>query len=395
MSTKRLFYKPCSEVKQTFYFRKIYVCFLEYEADVYIRQRWRDPRLENRNMASYIDLSDTKLIKKIWKPDLYFPNAKSGWFQIVTVPNFLLRLYPSGEILYMLRLRLTFSCMMNLNRYPLDHQICPIELASFASTINDLVFIWKDNKAVKLYRDVKLAQFQIVDVYLHNCRESFHIGEYSCLRAELHLKRSIGFYLVQKYFPTMLIVFISWISFWLDVNAIPARVTVGVTTLLTITSESSDSQTKLAPVSYVKALDVWMGVCTTFVFAALIEFTIVNYLARKPFPSRPNVKYSSSSSAGESSTLMTTDDGTMSSSSTSHNDGVVFCKFDHCIYCTLKCKRVQAYCNYMSCCYNRQIRGKSYFELEDNAVIVLHINKSVFTQKKYRYYCNSLHEIGG
>ncbi|KAG1674378.1 Glutamate-gated chloride channel [Nymphon striatum] len=290
MSTKRLFYKPCSEVKQTFYFRKIYVCFLEYEADVYIRQRWRDPRLENRNMASYIDLSDTKLIKKIWKPDLYFPNAKSGWFQIVTVPNFLLRLYPSGEILYMLRLRLTFSCMMNLNRYPLDHQICPIELASFASTINDLVFIWKDNKAVKLYRDVKLAQFQIVDVYLHNCRESFHIGEYSCLRAELHLKRSIGFYLVQKYFPTMLIVFISWISFWLDVNAIPARVTVGVTTLLTITSESSDSQTKLAPVSYVKALDVWMGVCTTFVFAALIEFTIVNYLARKPFPSRPNVK---------------------------------------------------------------------------------------------------------
>ncbi|KAG1674377.1 Glycine receptor subunit alpha-3 [Nymphon striatum] len=266
------------------------VQLIEYEADVYIRQRWRDPRLENRNMASYIDLSDTKLIKKIWKPDLYFPNAKSGWFQIVTVPNFLLRLYPSGEILYMLRLRLTFSCMMNLNRYPLDHQICPIELASFASTINDLVFIWKDNKAVKLYRDVKLAQFQIVDVYLHNCRESFHIGEYSCLRAELHLKRSIGFYLVQKYFPTMLIVFISWISFWLDVNAIPARVTVGVTTLLTITSESSDSQTKLAPVSYVKALDVWMGVCTTFVFAALIEFTIVNYLARKPFPSRPNVK---------------------------------------------------------------------------------------------------------
>ncbi|KAG1674379.1 Glutamate-gated chloride channel [Nymphon striatum] len=280
-------------------FKIVYIQTMSYdqlappicEHHVYIRQRWRDPRLENRNMASYIDLSDTKLIKKIWKPDLYFPNAKSGWFQIVTVPNFLLRLYPSGEILYMLRLRLTFSCMMNLNRYPLDHQICPIELASCnatSHTMADPQSIVRLNKLKELL--LKRAEVDHKMALMNTSTSSMHLCEYSCLRAELHLKRSIGFYLVQKYFPTMLIVFISWISFWLDVNAIPARVTVGVTTLLTITSESSDSQTKLAPVSYVKALDVWMGVCTTFVFAALIEFTIVNYLARKPFPSRPNVK---------------------------------------------------------------------------------------------------------
>ena len=30
-----------------------------------------------------------------------------------------------------------------------------------------------------------------------------------------------------------------------------------------------------------QAIDVWMGVCTAFVFAALVEFTFVNYLWRK------------------------------------------------------------------------------------------------------------------
>lgn len=34
------------------------------------------------------------------------------------------------------------------------------------------------------------------------------------------------------------------------------------------------------PVSYVKALDIWMGSCTAFVFLALVEFTVVNHLAR-------------------------------------------------------------------------------------------------------------------
>ena len=33
-------------------------------------------------------------------------------------------------------------------------------------------------------------------------------------------------------------------------------------------------------VSYVKALDIWMGSCTAFVFLALVEFTVVNHLAR-------------------------------------------------------------------------------------------------------------------
>ncbi|XP_022237465.1 glycine receptor subunit alpha-2-like [Limulus polyphemus] len=254
---------------------------MDYEVDLYLRQKWLDERLRKPNLSKPLDLNDPTLVKRIWKPEVFFANAKIAEFQYVTVPNVLVRINPSGEILYMLRLKLTFSCMMDLYRYPLDSQVCTIELASFSKTTKELDLTWSEENPLNLYEDLKLPQFEIIGKNTSECNERFHIGEYSCLKAEFYLHRSIGYHLVQSYLPTVLIVVISWVSFWLNVEAIPARITLGVTTLLTISSKGSGIQNNLPPVSYVKAMDVWMGACTTFVFAALLEFIIVNYLWRK------------------------------------------------------------------------------------------------------------------
>lgn len=77
-----------------------------------------------------------------------------------------------------------------------------------------------------------------------------------------------------------MLVIVSWVSFWLDPNAIPARVSLGVTTLLTMATQISGINSSLPPVSYTKAIDVWTGVCLTFVFGALLEFALVNYASR-------------------------------------------------------------------------------------------------------------------
>ncbi|UYV62328.1 hypothetical protein LAZ67_2000111, partial [Cordylochernes scorpioides] len=265
----------------------------DYEVDLYLRESWLDSRLANTDLSRPLDLNDPKLVQMIWKPEVFFANAKHAEFQYVTVPNVLVRINPSGEILYMLRLKLRFSCMMDLYRYPMDFQVCAIELASFSKTTDELHLQWSLKEAVKLDSSLKLPQFEIEKVNTSLCKEKFHIGkffhgresfpdigEFSCLKAEFYLKRSLGFYLVQSYLPTILIVVISWVSFWLDVDAIPARITLGVTTLLTISSKGAGIQANLPPVSYVKAIDVWMGACTTFVFTALLEFTLVNYLWR-------------------------------------------------------------------------------------------------------------------
>ncbi|XP_050540665.1 glycine receptor subunit beta-type 4-like isoform X2 [Daktulosphaira vitifoliae] len=257
---------------------------MDYEVDLYLRQKWQDARLKHPDITESLDLNDPNLVKAIWKPEVYFPNAKHAEFQFVTVPNVLIRIKPDGDILYMLRLKLTFSCMMDLSKFPLDNQICTMEVASFSKTVEELRLEWKTTNPVIMAKGLRMPQFEIVDIVPSDCQESFQIGNYSCLVAQFYLSRSVGFHLVQSYLPTMLIVVISWVSFWMDVDSVPGRTTLGVTTLLAVGSQSSGIQSGLPQVSYVKAIDVWMGTCTAFVFCALLEFTVVNYMWRKLKP---------------------------------------------------------------------------------------------------------------
>ncbi|XP_042872333.1 glycine receptor subunit alpha-2-like [Penaeus japonicus] len=266
---------------------------MDYQVDLYLRQSWVDERLNHDDIKQPLDLNDPNLVKAIWKPEVYFPNAKHAEFQFVTVPNVLVRINPSGEILYMLRLKLVFACMMELSKFPLDSQVCTMEIASFSKTMKELNLSWKSDAPIKMYKNMRMPQFEMEEIVPTTCQESFQIGNYSCLVAEFRMRRSIGFHLVQSYLPTTLIVVISWVSFWMDVDSVPGRTTLGVTTLLTVSSKSSGIQAGLPQVSYVKAIDVWMGACTAFVFCALLEFTLVNYMWRRrpqEFRSRGNSK---------------------------------------------------------------------------------------------------------
>lgn len=77
-----------------------------------------------------------------------------------------------------------------------------------------------------------------------------------------------------------MIVMLSWVSFWLNIDGVAARTSLGLLTVLTMTTMSSTARSELPRVSYIKAMDVWLAMCLVFVFAALIEFANVNVLSR-------------------------------------------------------------------------------------------------------------------
>jgi len=112
-------------------------------------------------------------------------------------------------------------------------------------------------------------------------------GAFPCLSLRFVLRRDIGYFLIQVYVPTMLIVILSWVSFWINIDASPARVSLGLLTVLTTTTMSGAARESLPRVSYIKAIDVWMIMCLVFVFASLIEYAVVNVAARHQVKVKP------------------------------------------------------------------------------------------------------------
>ncbi|CAD5120254.1 DgyrCDS8824 [Dimorphilus gyrociliatus] len=121
--------------------------------------------------------------------------------------------------------------------------------------------------------DLELPQFDLISYSTDECHKSYITGDFTCLRVKFNLRRHFGYYLIQNFIPSCLIVVLSWVSFWINIDAVPARISVG--------TQSVGVWMSLPRVSYVKAIDIWMSTCVMFVFMAMLEFAVVNTLARK------------------------------------------------------------------------------------------------------------------
>ncbi|XP_074601859.1 glutamate-gated chloride channel-like isoform X2 [Brevipalpus obovatus] len=227
---------------------------MEYATQLTFREEWLDDRLkyDNRDgQIKYLTLTDPS---RIWLPDLFFKNEKEGHFHDIIMPNVLLRIHPDGRVLYSVRISLVLACSMDLKFYPMDNQWCDIIMASYGYTTKDVIFYWQTKEPVQVQM-LNLPRFQLSN-YTHNyCTSKTITGEYSCIRLELCFKREFSYYLIHIYLPCIMLVIVSWVSFWLDPNAIPARVSLGVTTLLTMATQISSINSSLPPPKRLHLID--------------------------------------------------------------------------------------------------------------------------------------------
>ncbi|XP_059196470.1 gamma-aminobutyric acid receptor subunit beta-3 isoform X5 [Centropristis striata] len=251
---------------------------MDYTLTMYFQQYWRDKRLAYAGIPLNLTL-DNRVADQLWVPDTYFLNDKKSFVHGVTVKNRMIRLHPDGTVLYGLRITTTAACMMDLRRYPLDEQNCTLEIESYGYTTDDIEFYWKGgDTAVTGVTRIELPQFSIVDYKLVSRNVVFSTGAYPRLSLSFKLKRNIGYFILQTYMPSILITILSWVSFWINYDASAARVALGITTVLTMTTINTHLRETLPKIPYVKAIDMYLMGCFVFVFLALLEYAFVNYI---------------------------------------------------------------------------------------------------------------------
>jgi hypothetical protein len=86
------------------------------------------------------------------------------------------------------------------------------------------------------------------------------------------------------YIPCICIVALSWVSFWVDAEAVPARVGLSITTVLTICYMLGSVNANLPRVSYLKAIDYFLLLSFGFIFMTLVEYVaVLKYSRRKKY----------------------------------------------------------------------------------------------------------------
>lgn len=165
----------------------------------------------------------------------------------------------------------------------MDRQKCQIRTLSYAYIASKVNITWFSNDPIRANPDISLPEFSIEGIRPNYCDGSYRYAimdttykrdRFSCLEVDIYLRRAIGYHVVQSFLPTALIVMISWVSFWIDRRAVPARVTLSFTTLLSLSTLGNGLRIGLPQVSYAKALDLWFGICMQVLksFCAILSF---------------------------------------------------------------------------------------------------------------------------
>ncbi|XP_048399783.1 gamma-aminobutyric acid receptor subunit gamma-2-like isoform X1 [Stegostoma tigrinum] len=264
---------------------------MEYTIDIFFAQTWYDRRLKFNSTMKVLRLN-SNMVGKIWIPDTFFRNSKKADAHWITTPNRMLRIWNDGRILYTLRLTIEAECQLQLHNFPMDEHSCPLVFSSYGYPKDEIIYQWARYRSVIFGEPRFWRLYQFAFLGLRNTTDLVRTtsGDYVVMSVYFDLSRRMGYFTIQTYIPCTLTVVLSWVSFWINKDAVPARTSLGITTVLTMTTLSTIARKSLPKVSYVTAMDLFVSVCFIFVFAALIEYGTLHYFVSNRKPSKDKDK---------------------------------------------------------------------------------------------------------
>jgi len=256
---------------------------MDFTFDMYFRQFWHDPRLAFEHDPRLAFEQRPKLVlgseflNSIWVPDTFYVNEKTSQYHQAPKDNHLLRIMYTGNIMKSVRLTVKASCPLDLQYFPMDSQMCSLEIESFGYTMSDIKYRWEDgDNSVQMSPDVSLPEFKVLGHRQRFIEASLSSGNYSRLIGDVVFVRSVGPYVIQVYLPMALMVMMSWLALWL--REVTARVGLCMISILSVIIIIISIHSSLPRISYFTAIDVYFYVCFLSIFAILMESVCVSFI---------------------------------------------------------------------------------------------------------------------
>jgi len=92
---------------------------------------------------------------------------------------------------------------------------------------------------------------------------------------KLHLRRRYGLIIVKSYLPSLTLVIIFGISFFIPAEIVPGRMTLLITIFLVLVNLTSVFNSSFS--QCLTAMDIWLRVCMAFVAIAIMEYAFILY----------------------------------------------------------------------------------------------------------------------
>lgn len=282
---------------------------LQFKMHMLVQFKYRDSRLDYSKISPKRGhmTGEAKLRDKIWIPHVVIYNEQDTSIMGLEGKDIFVTISPHGEVIYSYRMTATVYCWMNLKKFPFDEQVCDINFRSckykpatfcvrlwimkcFLGSYNSsqLNLAWEHDNAVLVASQLHLTEFRLnkhwtnqTKVNASMAQNGAFIGKFDNLVFNFQLSREIGFYIMDYFIPSILLVCTSWLTFWLQADNTAPRVTLGTSTMLSFITLASGQSKSLPKVPYIKANEIWFLGCTMFIFASMAEFAFVNIIWRR------------------------------------------------------------------------------------------------------------------
>ncbi|CAB4007421.1 glycine receptor subunit alpha-3-like [Paramuricea clavata] len=170
---------------------------------------------------------------------------------------------------------------MELHKFPADKQKCKIVVESYGDSDEKISLEWEKKRCPVLFAGkYGSPQFKLFG----SCPKvstsiAYYAGRrFTALETYIEFSRRVTSFVFTVYVPAAMIVFLSTLSFWIRPSSVPARIALGITTVLSEATVMSAALNAYPTVSYLKALDLYTMVCFCFTFCVLIEYAIVHIM---------------------------------------------------------------------------------------------------------------------